>query len=302
MYNFAGEKKGRFCYKDREKGMINIFAKKCEKCPKNPIFNKPEFKNGLRCIDHKDGNMIDIRHKRCKTPLCLTRANKKFDMYCFYCFVNMFPNDKRVRDYKTKEKSVADFIKITYPNLNWIEDKIIKDVDTPVSKVVAPQADPVAAAPSVAVAPRAAPANAPVVATPPSNAFTGILQANSRMPPPMPVEKNQEELDRGADERVKSSNIEQSNAEARKTLMAERVNAADEARRTTNLRMAEFFAAWGSTPGNTITAGLYTLRNKIPDFISDQKEETKMRKSIDKDIADLDRLDREEKRGVKKDY
>jgi len=127
IYNWFGEIKGRFCMKDKEDGMINIFAKKCEHCPKNPIFNKPEFKNGLRCIDHKDGDMIDIRHKRCKTPLCLTRANKKFDMHCFYCFVNLFPNDERVRNYKTKEKSVADFIKMTYPNLNWIEDKVIKD-------------------------------------------------------------------------------------------------------------------------------------------------------------------------------
>lgn len=127
LYNFAGEVKGRFCLKDKEKGMINIFAKKCEKCHKNPIFNKIGFKNGIRCIDHKDDDMIDIRHKRCKTPLCLTRANKKFDMHCFYCFVNLFPNDERVRNYKTKEKAVADFIKLTYPDLNWIEDKIIKN-------------------------------------------------------------------------------------------------------------------------------------------------------------------------------
>jgi hypothetical protein len=127
MYNWAGEIKGRFCMKDKEIGMINIFAKKCEQCPKNPIFNKPEFKNGLRCIEHKSDDMIDIRHKRCKTPLCLTRANKKFDMHCFYCFVNLFPNDERVRNYKTKEKAVANFIKMSYPDLNWIEDKIIKD-------------------------------------------------------------------------------------------------------------------------------------------------------------------------------
>ena len=126
MYNFSGMVKGRFCLKDKEEGMINIFAKKCKECNKNPIFNKPEFKNGLMCIDHKDGDMIDIRHKRCKTPLCLTRANKKFDMHCFYCFVNLFPDDKRVRNYKTKEKTVAEFIKRTYPHLNWIEDKIIK--------------------------------------------------------------------------------------------------------------------------------------------------------------------------------
>jgi hypothetical protein len=126
MYNSPGEIKGRFCLKDKKEGMINIFAKKCKECNKNPIFNKPEFKTGLMCIEHKTDKMIDIRHKRCKTPLCLTRANKKFDMHCFYCFVNLFPDDKRVRNYKTKEKSVAGFIKITYPDLNWIEDKIIK--------------------------------------------------------------------------------------------------------------------------------------------------------------------------------
>ena len=80
-------------------------------------------------------------------------------------------------------------------------------------------------------------------------------------------------------------------------LMAEKSNAVDEAKRTTSMRMAEFFAAWGSTPGSTITAGLYALKNKIPDFISDQKEETKIRRAIDKDIAELEKIDRLEKSG-----
>jgi hypothetical protein len=83
----------------------------------------------------------------------------------------------------------------------------------------------------------------------------------------------------------------------RARLMAEKVNAKEEARRATSMRMAEFFAAWGSTPGSTIVAGLYTLRNKIPDFISDEKEEAKIRKAIDKDIAELDKIDRLEKSG-----
>ena len=83
----------------------------------------------------------------------------------------------------------------------------------------------------------------------------------------------------------------------RARLMAERTNAKEEARRATSMRMAEFFAAWGSTPGNTITAGLYALKNKIPDFISDEKEETKIRRAIDKDIAELEKIDRLEKSG-----
>ena len=85
--------------------------------------------------------------------------------------------------------------------------------------------------------------------------------------------------------------------EARKTAMAERVNAKDEARRAQSLRMAEFFAAWGSTPGSTIVAGLTALKNKAPDFIADAREEAKIRRAINKDIAELDKIERLEKSG-----
>jgi hypothetical protein len=83
----------------------------------------------------------------------------------------------------------------------------------------------------------------------------------------------------------------------RARLMAEKSNARDEASRVSSMRMAEFFAAWGSTPGNTIVAGLNTLKSKIPDFINDQKEETRIRRAIDKDIFELEKIDRLEKSG-----
>ena len=85
--------------------------------------------------------------------------------------------------------------------------------------------------------------------------------------------------------------------EARAKLMSERANAADEARRASALRMAEFFGAWGSTPGNTIVAGLNALKNKVPDLISDMKEETKIRRQIDKDISEIEKIERLEKAG-----
>jgi hypothetical protein len=87
------------------------------------------------------------------------------------------------------------------------------------------------------------------------------------------------------------------NQQARAAAMAEKANAKDESRRMTSLRMAEFFGAWGSTPGNTIVAGLNALKNKVPDFITDMKEEAKVRRSIDKDIAELDKIERLEKAG-----
>jgi soluble cytochrome b562 len=83
----------------------------------------------------------------------------------------------------------------------------------------------------------------------------------------------------------------------RKQIMEERANAQDEAKRTQAMRMAEFFALWGSTPGNTLVAGLNAMKNKIPDFIADRKEATKIRREMDKSIAELDRVDYLEKAG-----
>jgi hypothetical protein len=86
-------------------------------------------------------------------------------------------------------------------------------------------------------------------------------------------------------------------AKQRESIMAEKANAQDDAKRTQAMRMAEFFAMWGSTPGNTIVAGLNAMKNKIPDFIADKKDATKIRRDIDKSIAELDRVDYLEKSG-----
>lgn len=86
--------------------------------------------------------------------------------------------------------------------------------------------------------------------------------------------------------------------EERAGLMAERASAKDEARRAQSLRMAEFFAAWGSTPGSTITAGLTALKAKLPDIITDSRKEAEIRRAINKDIAALDKADRLEKAGA----
>jgi hypothetical protein len=86
--------------------------------------------------------------------------------------------------------------------------------------------------------------------------------------------------------------------EERAGLMAERANAKDEARRAQSLRFAEFFAAWGSTPGSTIAAGLRALQEKVPSIVADDREAAKIRRAINKDIAGLDKADRLEKAGA----
>jgi hypothetical protein len=98
-------------------------------------------------------------------------------------------------------------------------------------------------------------------------------------------------------EERKAAGIGEPGVEQRAKLMAERANAADEAERTKNLRMAEFFSRWGSTPGPTLVAGMQAVKASVPDLISDQKEAKKIRMEIDKSLASLDEATRLEKKG-----
>jgi hypothetical protein len=63
------------------------------------------------------------------------------------------------------------------------------------------------------------------------------------------------------------------------------------------LRMAEFFASWGSTPGNTLVAGMTALKAKIPDLITDVKERRKAEADADKVLYELSQAQRQEKLG-----
>lgn len=80
--------------------------------------------------------------------------------------------------------------------------------------------------------------------------------------------------------------------------MAERANMKDEQERQRNLRMAEFFASWGSTPGPVLVAGMNALKQSIPNIISDEKEAKRARKEADKIIYDIDEATRLEKLGM----
>jgi hypothetical protein len=98
-------------------------------------------------------------------------------------------------------------------------------------------------------------------------------------------------------EAKKAAGSEAPGVEQRAKLMAERANAEDEAQRTKYLRMAEFFASWGSTPGDTLTAGMTAFKQNVPNLISDEKEAKRIRMEIDKSIAGLDEATRLEKKG-----
>jgi len=79
--------------------------------------------------------------------------------------------------------------------------------------------------------------------------------------------------------------------------MAERANLKDEAERQRSMRLAQFFASWGSTPGSTLVAGMTALQKSIPGMIDDAKDAKKAKRDADKIIFDLDNADRLEKIG-----
>jgi hypothetical protein len=83
----------------------------------------------------------------------------------------------------------------------------------------------------------------------------------------------------------------------RAEMMAEKANLGEEKERQKYLRMAEFFASWGSTPGPVLVAGLNALQKTVPNIVADEREQKKARREIDKSIADLDNATRLEKRG-----
>lgn len=105
---------------------------------------------------------------------------------------------------------------------------------------------------------------------------------------------------REREEALKAAGVEPENKaaqEQRAKLMAERANSADEEKRQKWMRMAEFFARWGSTPGPTLAAGLTAMQKSIPDLIADKTERKKANRELDKMMNDIDQAIRLEKKG-----
>jgi hypothetical protein len=125
IFNIECETKGLYCYTHKKERMINVINKTCLECKKRPYFNIEGETKGLYCSTHKHEGMIDVIHKRCKSEWCSTLVSEKYDGYCLFCYIHLFPDKPVSRNYKTKEYSVVDYIKNKFPSLKWVEDKII---------------------------------------------------------------------------------------------------------------------------------------------------------------------------------
>jgi hypothetical protein len=114
----------------------NIFKSTCKDCHGSRICKHNKQKSTCRDCD---GSAFckHAKYKQlcsecggsalCKTQLCETRGNPKYENYCVYCYINLFPDKKLSKNYKTKEIAVADFLKDTFLNYTWICDRKIQD-------------------------------------------------------------------------------------------------------------------------------------------------------------------------------
>ena len=125
-FAMAGEKIARYCSGCKLKGMIDIINPKCIICNyKQAYFAMSGEKIARYCYGCKLKDMIDIKHPKCKSSWCNTYVNKRYDGYCRYCFMHLFPDIPISRNYKTKEKTVIDYIKEHLSYIDIITDKKI---------------------------------------------------------------------------------------------------------------------------------------------------------------------------------
>jgi hypothetical protein len=124
LYNKKGERP-LYCSEHNEEGMVDVIHKKCLRCDITPNYGVPNGKP-IYCSYHRLDGMIDTRLKPCKTHLCDTPASKTYDGYCTYCFVHLFPDNIHCKNYKTKERCVAEYIQ-SHSTYTWICDKKIQD-------------------------------------------------------------------------------------------------------------------------------------------------------------------------------
>ena len=112
--------------------------------------------------------------------------------------------------------------------------------------------------------------------------------------------KSQEQIYKENQAALKAQGLDKSEAN-QKYMDAQQAQRAETEKSFQNreyLRRAEFFASWGSTPGNTLVAGMTALKKTIPDMIQDTTDKRAALQQADKAIYELGEAVRLEKLGM----
>lgn len=128
-FNYKNIKKPLYCAEHKLQDMISVsnLSKNCieNACNIRASCNFPNL-NAIYCQPHSKQGMENVVSKRC--ILCPTFASKKYYKgYCYRCFIYTFPDSPILRNHKTKERTVADYIKEEFSDYDFKFDKIIQD-------------------------------------------------------------------------------------------------------------------------------------------------------------------------------
>ena len=130
-FNLKGKTTAIWCSEcpTKHPDAIDIKNKKCECGKHRPTFNLEGESKAIWCFEcpTKHLDAIDITHinKMCKY-CTLTRSSQKFDGFCVYCFIHLFPDRPMSRNYKVREKHVFDeVIKLLPQDIIVTRDKTV---------------------------------------------------------------------------------------------------------------------------------------------------------------------------------
>ena len=75
VFNFSGETLGIRCVEHKELEMVNVVQKNCEHagCTKQPCYNLPTEHFGKFCATHKTNDMVNVRERRCEHDGCIKK-------------------------------------------------------------------------------------------------------------------------------------------------------------------------------------------------------------------------------------
>lgn len=127
-YNFIGLPP-LYCSSHKLCNMIDVKHPLCkfENCDLRPNYNFEKNKKPIYCVTHKSVGMIDVVSHVCISSFCSNYSSNNCEKYCLFCYIHLFPDKPIVRNHKTKEKAVVDFVLEHFSNYSWTADKRIQD-------------------------------------------------------------------------------------------------------------------------------------------------------------------------------